>query len=215
MNQWAKGRSFYTSRFCFPFTYASSPLRFKSLLSPLTIRYSAPPFLFLYHSRFSSTSYPAKHCALTMQVANSSETSAISHKTGRSYNRCRAAHNLSITSHQAVNLIHGIYSRYEEKVGSGANLGANTCGTNTSIWTLTSKKDHTFPQHSPMHSLRVHPDYVYLSVLFPSLVSFSSFLSLFLWSSTVARVRTVRPRGSTPGRSKNFYLQKSSSIFSG
>jgi hypothetical protein len=31
----------------------------------------------------------------------------------------------------------------------------------------------------------------------------------------VVRVRTVRPRGSTPGRNKNFYLRKSSCLFSG
>jgi hypothetical protein len=84
-----------------------------------------------------------------------------------------------------------------------------------SIWSLTSQKDHSFPHDSCLRSLCVHPDYVYLSIVFPSLVSFSSFLSLFLWSRTVARVRTVRPRGSTPGTNKNFYLQKSSCLFSG
>ena len=41
-----------------------------------------------------------------------------------------------------------------------------------------AQKVHSFPLDSSLHSLCVHPDYFHLSIVFPSLVSSSSFLCL-------------------------------------
>jgi hypothetical protein len=100
-------------------------------------------------------------------------------QTRRSYNRCRAAHNLPITSHQVVHLVHGIYSRDDETLAAVPTYElAHVIPTSESE--PVPQKDHSFPQLSSMYSLCVHPDYVCLSIVFPSLVSFSTFLSLFL-----------------------------------